>query len=1084
VSGPRAAPVRIQLCGHLVVERDGHELADRALGSRKGRLLLQLLAAQRGRLVATERIADVLWAAEQPRDAAANVATLVSRLRSVLGDDVIAGSRAAYGLLPGGAWVTDVDAARQLVVEATDRHRAGEPGLACAAATRAHELLGDHDGLVELPGDDWLLPLREEIRGLRRNARHLAAVTATQTGDRQTARTLAEAAIAADALDEQACRDLMTALAADGESAAALSAYADLQRTLRRELGIDPHRDTREVHLTILRGGLPAAAAPVRDEGSRAEVGRLLGRADEVAAVREAWSAAVAGDPSLTLVLGEAGIGKSRLLAEVESLVRATGGVVLAARCHASERSLFLEPVVEALRPELTARSAAALMDLAGAHADALVGLLPQLAAALPGTRQQADRPQEPEAERRRAYEAVAHALARLSRDRPVLLALDDAQDAGLATVDLLDYLSRHLGAARVLLVASARSEESSALLERTGDRTRVVALGPLPVSAVTAMAAAAGHLDQAAALAARTKGHPFSVVEMLRALGAGESGIPSSLSAAVLRRVSRAGPDGEEAMQAAAVLGTQVDPAQLAGLLDVSELEAVRRCESLVTARLMTREGLGYEFANDLVQEVVYDAVPPPIRRAHHRRAADLLAEHPEALARHADAVSDWSRAARAWLLAGDEAMRRAAAHDAGALLERAAAAARTGGDDDLLARVLLSRARVWEALTDFEPSLADIDEALRLARAAGNKRMEMMALRARGGDALVGLHRPAAEPFQHLTDGLRLAGELADRVAEADFAGRLAVLETSRLRFEQALRHGQRSIAAARAAADDRALVIGLDGIKTAHAYLGDVGPLRSVIDELTPLLRRLRHTWLLQWCVFESSFVAMAAGDSRSTRSLIDESLQLNERTGYPAYAVFFLAHRGWFARLDGEIDAALDDGKRAVALAASVEHPWWLATAAGLYAATLLAAGQPDAAAEMADRGLVSVGDAAAEGYPLRCLAPLAAATGDAAALRRADDLLTGITAPPGQAWILGADAYLCIARAWLDAGDPVHAATALAPLRGATRPGHWAALHHAANGIAANGIAANGIAAQSIGAESTAAESLAAQHILR
>ena len=497
----------------------------------------------------------------------------------------------------------------------------------------------------------------------------------------------------------------------------------------------------------------------------------------------------------------------------------------------------------------------------------------------------------------------------------------------------------------------------------------------------------------------------------MLRALAAGESGIPATLSAAVLRRVARTGPDGEAALQAAAVLGRQVDPAQLAGLLSVPELEAVHRCEGLVAARLMTRGGLGYEFANDLVQEVVYAAVAAPIRRAHHRRAADLLAEHPEAMARHADAVGDWSRAARAWLLAGDEAMRRAAAHDAGALLERAAASARAGGDDDLLARVLLSRSRVREALTDFGASLADIDEALRLARTIGSKRLEMMALRARGGDVLVGLRYPAAEWAAQLTDGLRLAGELGDRVAESDFGGRLAVLEVSRLRFDRAREHGRRPLAVARSAADERALAIGLDGIKTVHAYLGDVDQLDVVIEELGPLLRRLDHTWLLQWCVFESSFVAMAAGDSRAhPTAVIDESLRLNEQTGYPAYAVFFLAHRGWFARLDGELDAALADGISAVEQATSVEHPWWLATAAGLYAATLLAAGRREEAAELAERGLASVGADAAEGYRLRCLAPLAAASGDRDALRRADELLSGVTAPPDQAWVLGADAY--------------------------------------------------------------------------
>ena len=207
----------------------------------------------------------------------------------MLGDDVIAGSRAAYGLLPGGAWVTDVDAARQLVIEATERHRAGEPGLAGVAATRAHDMLGEHDAPRRAARRRLGLAV---ARGDPRAAAHRPAsrpsISATSTGDRETARALAEAAVAADPLDEQACRDLMTALAADGQSATALAVYADLQRTLRRELGIDPHRDTREVHLTILRGEQPATAAPERGVGRRRE-GRLLGRGDEIASVSEAW---------------------------------------------------------------------------------------------------------------------------------------------------------------------------------------------------------------------------------------------------------------------------------------------------------------------------------------------------------------------------------------------------------------------------------------------------------------------------------------------------------------------------------------------------------------------------------------------------------------------------------------------------------------------------------------------------------------------------------------------------------------------------------------------------------------------------
>ena len=144
----------------------------------------------------------------------------------------------------------------------------------------------------------------------------------------------------------------------------------------------------------------------------------------------------------------------------------------------------------------------------------------------------------------------------------------------------------------------------------------------------------------------------------------------------------------------------------------------------------------------------------------------------------------------------------------------------------------------------------------------------------------------------------------------------------------------------------------------------------------------------------------------------------------------------------------------DGAEAVEQAAAVEHPWWRATAAGLYAATLLAAGKSAEAAEMAEAGYALVGETAAEGYRLRCLAPLAAAGGSPDALRSADDLLSGVTAPPGHAWVLGADAYLCTAQAWSAAGDPARAATACAPLQRATGPGHWAVLRKAADAVAA------------------------------
>jgi hypothetical protein len=83
-----------------------------------------------------------------------------------------------------------------------------------------------------------------------------------------------------------------------------------------------------------------------------------------------------------------------------------------------------------------------------------------------------------------------------------------------------------------------------------------------------------------------------------------------------------------------------------------------------------------------NLIREVMYATTPEPTRLAYHRRAADLLAGQPESLARHAAAAGDWPRAALAWLLAADEAMRRNAVSDAIALSTQALRAAERGGD------------------------------------------------------------------------------------------------------------------------------------------------------------------------------------------------------------------------------------------------------------------------------------------------------------------------------------------------------------------------------------------------------------------
>ena len=215
----------------------------------------------------------------------------------------------------------------------------------------------------------------------------------------------------------------------------------------------------------------------------------------------------------------------------------------------------------------------------------------------------------------------------------------------------------------------------------------------------------------------------------------------------------------------------------------------------------------------------------------------------------------------------------------------------------------MLLARALAHEASTAYAPALADIDEALALAQRSGDRRLEMAALRARGGDPPIGLRLPMVDVERDLEAGLRLATGLGDRVAEADFNGRLTIIGSSRLRLATALSRAELSLARSRASASPEAVYLALDGLKNVLSYLGDVDRLRDVVAELAPPLRERESRWLLQWAVFESAFVAASDRDWDTARSLVREALEINARSGFTAYAGYFHAHLGWFERLAG-------------------------------------------------------------------------------------------------------------------------------------------------------------------------------------
>ncbi len=1047
------AVVRIDVLDRLTAHSPDGARSGSDLGSRKARQVLLLLAAAGHRPVSVDALVDALWGEQPPRQAGRVVASLISRLRATLGGTVIEGNADGWRL--AGTVAVDLDEATDLVHQATIRLDHGELGLAVAAAQRALALLSSP------PLDDVQTVVSTARQPLLRAARLVAAGALVAVGRPEQAVPTAAAAVAADALDEEAARRLMLAQQAAGDDAAALLTYAQLRRALREELGTDPSAESARLHDDVLQGNPPPQRGPLpRRRATRprsalsADGLPFVGRSAEREELQHLWAEAVLGRGAFALIRGEPGVGKTRLAGQLVDHARQTGGLVLSARCFEAERSLLVQPVADALGVAGATLAPDLVRSAAAGHEAELRRLVPALAQVLPdGAEEEPGHPgawleaDPAAAARQRTFEALSGFLMALSRAHPVLLSLDDLQHASTSTVEALHYLRRATGSSALLILATVRRVEGEAtvaqLLPVVG---AVLDLGPLEQEGVAELAAAAGHPARAEEIAQRTGGHALFVVEVLRDLTAGGTGRPASVQAAVLSRVAQCGPQVAEVLSAGAVLGNAFDPLLAAALCGGSTHAALAACQQALDARLLTAQGQHFEFANDLIREAIYGALDEPTRVAQHRLAADLMVDQPEAVARHALAAGQARRATLSWLLAAETALRRFAARDAEALADLALQAATALGDAELMGRSLLVRGHGRDARSAHDQAHQDFVEAGAAARDAGDVRLEMAALRASSGDVMVTVARTVTDIENPLLRMLDIARALGDGGAEADALSRLAILAGAQLDFVQSARRVAQAERVAAASGDPVATTHALDARKNLLAYQGLVAELGPVIRRLEPRHRGSGDLWSLQWTVFESAFAPLAAEDYDAAEALVEEALRINRRSGFVTSESWYVAHLGWVHRLRGDLGSARQLGARAVQLSREHgRHRWWLSSAAGLYAGSLLADGATSTAydllAPLRPNGS-PVGD---EGYRLRLLAPLAEAGGRIEDLQAADALHAGIRSDAGRAWLLGADTYLSLARAWLGQGDRDRAAQVLAPLVDAATAHGWPAL---------------------------------------
>lgn len=620
--------------------------------SRKDAALFALVAL--GGSPPRERVAAWLWPEVPAKTAQVSLRQRLFKLRQLSGHPLIE-SGATLALAAG----VRVDAA---VAEPADDG----------------DLLGgfDYGDLEAL--DEWVLAERERLARRRLEQQLARAAKLESEGALAGAIELCERIVAKAPWQEHAWRRLMRAHYQRGDRAAAIDAFERCERYVRGERGARPSDETLALLATIERLQAPAPALR-RLPDCLQHPPVMVGRDDLLVRLQAAWSAGRS-----VLLIGEGGIGKSRLLGE---FLRGHDGV-LQRRARPGEAAsayatavLLMREVLERWRPLLDA-----------ATRSELSRLLPGLGPAPQGDGQQA-----------LLWQACEHLLLAAHAGGLRAIVVDDLQHADEASLELLRWCvaSPALGVLRFAFASRPLEPGPAAhrLADWSGDSSRIELLrvGPLSetqlqqlLDALPLPAELAGSAQRTAALFRHAGGHPFFTLETLKAMALeappadGEQPLPAPTSAQAMldRHLQRLSPAARELAAVAALAGGDWHAELAPALLGRSMLALAPAWSELEAAHLMQGQG----FAHDLVREAALRLVPPSWRTGLHAQLAEAMATRPHSdparVAEHWWAAARWREAAHALREAAQRTRQAGRLEAFEALLLRAADAHERAGD------------------------------------------------------------------------------------------------------------------------------------------------------------------------------------------------------------------------------------------------------------------------------------------------------------------------------------------------------------------------------------------------------------------
>ena len=432
----------------------------------------------------------------------------------------------------------------------------------------------------------------------------------------------------------------------------------------------------------------------------------LVGRETELALLHQILDRAERGAGQVAALVGEAGIGKSRLVWELTRSPRVSDWLILTGRSQSYSSETPYLPVVEILKgyfrleasDDVAAIRSKVTGKLLSGHRALAPPVVPVLALLDVLSDDEEWQTLDPLARQQRTIEAIKQIFLQESRERPLLLVVEDLHWVDVATQQLLDRLVSAFPTARIMLLVTSRPGHEPDF----GDRTYYTPLRLHPLAPTGADDLLLGLLGNDAslgpvkrALIERTQGNPFFLEESVQALaevgvligprGARRStraveaiDVPASVQALLAARVDRLASADKELLQAAAVIGKDVRVGLLRQIADLTEQELQSRLASLQAGEFLYETHSfpepEYTFKHVLTQEVVYAGLLKERRQALHARIveaieqlyADRLPEHVAQLAHHAVQAEQWSKAVtflrHACLRAFERSMYRAA--------------------------------------------------------------------------------------------------------------------------------------------------------------------------------------------------------------------------------------------------------------------------------------------------------------------------------------------------------------------------------------------------------------------------------------